>query len=81
MRNQEVSGRPPLLNGTNFGIWKKRMYHYLMSLEPEVWHSFLNEYTDPSTLPTDQDERKAYIVNSEPVIRLVMEFKAFAFAM
>lgn len=36
-----------------------------MSLGPEVWNSVLNAYTAPSTLPTDQDERKAYIVNAK----------------
>ena len=41
------------------------MSYYLMSLGPEVWHSVLNKYTTPSTLPTDQDERKAYIANSK----------------
>eukprot|EP00253_Pinus_taeda_P001537 PITA_01537 len=37
------------------------MSYYSMSLGLEVWHSVLNEYTSPSTLPTDQDERKAFI--------------------
>ena len=65
MRNQEVSGRHPLFDGTNFGFWKKRMSYYLMSLGPKVWHSVLNEYTTPSTLPIDQDKRKAYIANAK----------------
>eukprot|EP00253_Pinus_taeda_P032422 PITA_32422 len=65
MRNQEVARRPPLFDGTNFGFWKKRMSYYLMSLGPEVWHSVLNEYIAPSTLPTDQDERKVYVANAK----------------
>ena len=36
-----------------------------MYLGPEVWHLVLNEYTTPSTLPTDQDERKDYIANAK----------------
>eukprot|EP00253_Pinus_taeda_P032951 PITA_32951 len=36
-----------------------------MSLGPEVWHSVLNGYTYPSTLKTNQDERKAYIANAK----------------
>eukprot|EP00253_Pinus_taeda_P014082 PITA_14082 len=36
-----------------------------MSLGPKVWHSVLNGYTAPSTLPTNQDERKAYIANAK----------------
>jgi len=36
-----------------------------MSLRLEVWHSVLNGYTTPSTFPTDQDERKAYIANAK----------------
>jgi len=65
MRNQEVSRRPPLFDGTNFGFWKNRMSYYLMSLGPKVWLLVLNEYIAPSTLPTDQDERKAYIANAK----------------
>ena len=65
MRNQEVSAIPALLDGTNFGFWKKRMSNYLMSLGLEVWHLVLNEYTSPSTLPTYQDERKVYITNAK----------------
>jgi len=41
------------------------MTYYLMSLGPEVWHLVLNEYPIPSTLPTDQDERKACIANTK----------------
>jgi len=64
-RNHEASGRPPLFDGTNFGFWKKGMTYYLMSLGPEVWHFVQNEYQTTSTLPTDPDERKAYIANSK----------------
>lgn len=32
---------------------------------PNIWHSVLYGYTAPSTLPTDQDERKAYIANAK----------------
>lgn len=65
MVNQEVSRRPPLFYGTNFGFWKKGMSYYLMSRGPEVQHSVLNEYTTPSTLSIDQSERKAYIANAK----------------
>lgn len=65
IRNQEVSERPPLFDGTNFVSWKNRMSYYLISLGPQVWHSVINEYTTPSTLPTNQDERKAYIANAK----------------
>lgn len=41
------------------------MSYYLMSLGLEVWHSVLNEYIAPSTLPTDQDERKVYVENAK----------------
>ena len=37
------------------------MSYYLISLGPEVWHSFLYGYKAPAGLPTDLDERKAYI--------------------
>ena len=36
-----------------------------MSLGPKVWHLVLNVYTTPSTLPIDQDERKAYVANAK----------------
>eukprot|EP00253_Pinus_taeda_P016192 PITA_16192 len=65
LRNHKASGRPPLFDGTNFGFWKKRMTYYLMSLGPEVWHFCQNEYQTTSTLPTDQDDRKAYITNAK----------------
>ena len=65
MRNHEASGRPPLFDGTNFAFWKKRMTDYLMSLGPEVWHFVQNEYKMTTTLPTNQDERKAYITNAK----------------
>ena len=65
MRNHEASGRPPLFDGTNFGFWKKRMTYYLMSLGPEVWNFCQNEYQTTSTLPIDQDDRKAYITNAK----------------
>eukprot|EP00253_Pinus_taeda_P031821 PITA_31821 len=65
MRNHEASRRPPLFDGTNFGFWKKRMTYYLMSLGPEVWHFVQNEYKTTTTLPTDQDKRKAYIANAK----------------
>eukprot|EP00253_Pinus_taeda_P021467 PITA_21467 len=41
------------------------MTYYLMSLRPEVWHFVQNEYKMTSTLPTDPDERKAYIANAK----------------
>ena len=65
MRNHEASGKPPLFDGTNFGFWKKRMTYYLMSLGPEVQHFCQTKYQATSTLPTDQDERKAYIANEK----------------
>eukprot|EP00253_Pinus_taeda_P002164 PITA_02164 len=71
MRNHKASGRPPLFDGTNFGFWKKRMTYYLMSLGPEVWHFCQNEYQMTSTLPTDQDERKAYIANAKAMNSII----------
>eukprot|EP00253_Pinus_taeda_P021501 PITA_21501 len=65
MRNHKASGRTTLCNGTNFGFWKKRMTYYLMSLGHEVWHFVPNEYRTTSTLPTEQEERKAYIANAK----------------
>lgn len=41
------------------------MNYYLMSLGPEVWHFCQNEYQTTSTLPTDQDDRKAYNANAK----------------
>ena len=65
MNNTEATGKLPIFDGTNFGFWKKRMSYYLMSLDPEVWHSILNGYKSPSTLPTDPYERKSYIANAK----------------
>eukprot|EP00253_Pinus_taeda_P015055 PITA_15055 len=65
MKNQEMAGKIPLFDGTNFGFWKKRMSYYLMSIGPKVWKYVLNEYKAPPTLPTDQDGRKSYIANAK----------------
>ena len=65
MKNIEATGKLPIFDGTNFGFWKKRMSYYLMSLGPEVWHSVLEGYKAPSSLPTDPDERKVYIANAK----------------
>eukprot|EP00253_Pinus_taeda_P012170 PITA_12170 len=65
MKNQVMTGKIPLFDGTNFGFWKKRMPYYLMSLGPKVWQSVLDEYKSPPTLPTDQDGRKACIANAK----------------
>jgi len=79
MRNHEASGRPPLFDDTNFGFWKKTMTYYLMSLGPEVWHSVLNEYPIPSTHPTDQDERKAYVANAKALNSITSGITNFEF--
>ena len=81
MRNQEVSGRPPLFDGTNFGFWKKIMSYYLTSLGPKVWLSVLNEYTAPSTLPTYQDERKGYIANAKALNSITSRITGSEFTM
>ena len=74
-----MSGRPPLLDGTNFGFWKKRMTYYLMSLGPEVWHFVQNEYKTTSTLPINQDERKAYIANAKAMNSITSGITDFEF--
>ena len=79
MRNHKASGRPPLFDGTNFGFWKKRMTYYLMSLGPEVWHFCQTEYQETSTLPTDQDERKAYIANANAMNSITSGITDFEF--
>ena len=65
MKKMEAIGKLPIFDGTNFSFWKKRMSYYLMSLGPEVWHSVLDGYKFPTSIPTDQDERKAYIANAK----------------
>ena len=65
MKNIEATGKLPIFDETNFGFWKKRMSYYLMSLGPEVWHSVMDGYKAPANLPTDQDERRAYIANAK----------------
>ena len=65
MKNMEATGKLLIFDGTNFSFWKKRMSYYLMSLGPEVWHSILNGYKAPNGIPTDPDERKAYISNAK----------------
>eukprot|EP00253_Pinus_taeda_P026066 PITA_26066 len=55
------------------------MTYYLMSLGPEVWHFIQNEYQVPPTLPTDQDERKAYIANAKALNSITSEIIDFEF--
>eukprot|EP00253_Pinus_taeda_P029739 PITA_29739 len=50
-----------------------------MSLGPEVWHFFQNEYKTITTLPTDQDERKAYIANSKAMNSITSGITDFEF--
>ena len=55
------------------------MTYYLMSLGPEVWHFFQNEYQTTSTLPTDHDERKAYITNAKAMNSITSGITDFEF--
>ena len=73
-------GRLPLFDCTNFYFWKKRMSYYLMSHGLEVWNDDLNGYNAPPTLPTDEDERKAYIAKEKALNSIMSGITNFEFA-
>ncbi|XP_073304543.1 uncharacterized protein [Primulina huaijiensis] len=45
--------RPPVLDGTNYSLWKVKMRYYIKSLDEKAWQRVINGWTSPSM--TDQD--------------------------
>ncbi|XP_073271372.1 uncharacterized protein [Primulina huaijiensis] len=45
--------RPPVLDGTNYSLWKVKMRCYIKSLDERAWQRVINGWTSPSM--TDQD--------------------------
>ena len=66
MKNQEMTGKLPLFDGTNFGFWKKRMSYYLMSVGPKVWNVVLNGYNAPPTFPLIKMKGKCTLQMPKP---------------
>ncbi|XP_073290498.1 uncharacterized protein [Primulina huaijiensis] len=45
--------RPPVLDRTNYSLWKVKMRYYIKSLDERAWQRVINGWTSPSM--TDQD--------------------------
>ncbi|XP_073049030.1 uncharacterized protein [Primulina eburnea] len=45
--------RPPVLDGTNYSLWKVKVRYYIKSLDERVWQRVINGWTPP--LATDQE--------------------------
>jgi hypothetical protein len=61
------STKEPLFKGDDYAIWKIRMKSYLMALGFDVWKSVENEYTEPTTPPTDTTRKNICNDNSREV--------------
>jgi hypothetical protein len=48
---------------------------HLMSLGVEVWQSVTDGYKVPSSPPTDQDGRKAYVSNAKAMNSILSGFQ------
>ena len=73
MRNQEgeTSIHPPLFNGSNLVFWKVRTRAYLQSLGADVWGIIEGGHQYPSSIPTDEVEKKKYETNAKAVNTLL----------
>ncbi|XP_073016618.1 uncharacterized protein [Primulina eburnea] len=46
--------RPPVLDGTNYSLWKVKIRYYIKSLDERAWQRVINGWTPP--VATDQEE-------------------------
>lgn len=69
MSNQEgvASIMPPFFNGTNLLFWNFIRISYLQSLEVYVWEIVEGGYQYPSSIPTDEADKKKYETNAQVV--------------
>ncbi|XP_073290686.1 uncharacterized protein [Primulina huaijiensis] len=45
--------RPPVLDGTNYSLWKVKIRYYIKSIDERAWQRVISGWTSPSV--TDQD--------------------------
>ncbi|XP_073137774.1 uncharacterized protein [Henckelia pumila] len=53
--------KPPVLDDTNYALWKTRMRYTIKAMDVRAWKSILTGWTPPKTL--DEDEK--YILKPE----------------
>ena len=61
----------PLFDGHNYGFWSIRMKLFLQTQGVDVWQAMLNEYSAPTTIPTDDVGKKLYESNSKAMYAIL----------
>ncbi|XP_075492552.1 uncharacterized protein LOC142530614 [Primulina tabacum] len=49
--------RPPVLDGSNYALWKVKMRMYIKSIEERAWQRVLDGWSPPRTVDNDGDSR------------------------
>ncbi|XP_073307160.1 uncharacterized protein [Primulina huaijiensis] len=47
--------RPPVLDGTNYSLWKVKIRYYIKSIDERAWQSVINGWTSPIMIDQDGD--------------------------
>lgn len=50
-----ITLRPPILDGTNYGVWKVKIRIYIKSLDERAWQLIVNGWTSPKQTDADGD--------------------------
>jgi hypothetical protein len=61
----------PLFDGHNYAFWSIRMKLFLQAQGVYVWQVVLNEYSVPTTIPTDVAGKKLYESNSKAMYAIL----------
>jgi hypothetical protein len=61
----------PLFDGHNYAFWSIRMKLFLQAQGVYVWQVVLNEYSVPTTIPTDVACKKLYESNSKAMYAIL----------
>ncbi|XP_073038306.1 uncharacterized protein, partial [Primulina eburnea] len=49
--------RPPVLDGTNYSLWKVKIRYYIKSLDERAWQRVINGWTPPVATDQEGDNR------------------------
>ncbi|XP_073276448.1 uncharacterized protein [Primulina huaijiensis] len=47
--------RPPILDGTNYSLWKVKIRYYIKSIDERAWQRVINGWTSPIMIDQDGD--------------------------
>ena len=61
----------PLFDGHNYSFWSIRMKLFLQTQGVDVWQAVLNDYSAPTTIPTDVVGKKLYESNSKAMYAIL----------